>query len=195
MGYKEGKAGAGTIFTFSGIVLVGIFLFIYLFRYQNTLLRKILKTISDKVNKEEFYSNHIDIHIIELGEFLKIKNFIKPLLISLFNWLSYYITYTIARDMLSLNISISEIGFILFCGAMSLAVPSAPSGVGVYHASIISAFIIIGKDANEGLVYATALHLISFFALTTTGLAFYIFWIYKRRNSGKPVTLSESDLN
>jgi uncharacterized protein (TIRG00374 family) len=195
MGYKEGKAGAGTIFAFSGIVLLGIFIFVYLFRFQNSFLRKLLNKISNTIGKQEFYNNHIDIHIVDLGEFLKIKNFIKPLLISLFNWLFYYITYTIAKDMLSLNISTTEIGFILFCGAMSLAVPSAPSGVGVYHASIISAFIIIGKDANEGLVYATALHLISFIALTSTGLIFYLYWIYKRRNSGKSISISENEIN
>jgi len=70
---------------------------------------------------------------------------------------------------------------------MSLALPSAPSGVGVYHASIISAFLIVGRDGNAGLVYATALHLVSFVALTSTGLIFYLFWIYKRRNSGKSI--------
>jgi hypothetical protein len=51
--------------------------------------------------------------------------------------------------MLSLELSPEEISFILFCGAMSLALPSAPSGVGVYHASIISAFLIIEADTYK----------------------------------------------
>ena len=140
------------------------------------------------MGKEELYLNHIDIHIEEMGEFLKIKNFIKPLGVSLIIWVCYFSTYTLAKDMLSIQINPLEIGFILFCGAMSLAVPSAPSGVGVFHASIISAFLVIGKDPNEGLVYATLLHLISFFALTSSGLLFYLFWVYKRRNSGKTLS-------
>lgn len=187
LGIKSGKAGAGTIFTFSGIILSGIFVTIYIFRFQNKFLRNTLLALSKKFNKEDLYINHLDIHIVEMGEFLKLKNFIKPLIISIAMWSFYFFTYFISKNMLSIDISLSEIGFILFCGGMSLAIPSAPSGLGVFHASIISAFIIVGKDSNEGLVYATVLHLISFFALTSTGLMFYLYWIYKRRNSGKPL--------
>lgn len=187
LGVRTGKAGAGTIFTVSGIILVGIVITIYFFRYQNKFLRNLFLLISKKFKKDDFYSNHLDIHILEMGEFLKLKNFIKPLFISIFMWSFYFLTHFISKNMLSIDISYSEIGFILFCGGMSLAIPSAPSGLGVFHASIISAFIIIGKDSNEGLVYATVLHLISFFSLTSSGLLFYIYWIYKRRNSGKPL--------
>ena len=188
MGVKEGKAEATTIFSISGIVVVGILFSIYLVRFQNSFLREILLTVTGFVGKGEFYSKHIDIHVEDLGEFLKLKNFIKPLIISLLIWTTYFTTHKIVSQMLSLDLSQEEIGFILFCGAMSLALPSAPSGVGVYHASIISAFLIIGRDGNAGLVYATALHLVSFVALTSTGLIFYLFWIYKRRNSGKSIT-------
>ena len=88
--------------------------------------------------------------------------------------------------MLGGNVTEVEIVFLLFCGAMSLALPSAPSGIGVFHASIISGFLLIGKDTSYGLLYATAVHLISFVNVTFVGLIFYVYWTYRRRH-GKPV--------
>lgn len=192
LGLKTGRAEAGTILTLSGIIFSGIIVTIYILRFQNDTLRKFLTKITSILKKEEFYLTHLDIHVMELGEFLKIKNLILPLILSSFMWGCYVTTYFIARYMLSIDLSITEIGFILFCGGMSLAIPSAPSGLGVFHASIISAFLIIGKDSNAGLVYATVLHLISFFALTSTGLIFYLFWVYKRRNSGRPLVFKRN---
>jgi glycosyltransferase 2 family protein len=188
MGIKEGKAEANTIFTISGIVVLGILFSIYTFRFQNSFLRKMLLRITSLLGKGDFYTKHIDVHVEDLGEFLKIKNFIKPLLISFLIWSTYFTTHGIVSQMLSLDLTPEEISFVLFSGAMSLALPSAPSGVGVYHASIISAFLIVGRDANAGLVYATALHLVSFISLTSMGLIFYLFWVYKRRHSGKPIS-------
>ncbi|HNO55698.1 MAG TPA: nitrous oxide reductase accessory protein NosL, partial [Chitinophagaceae bacterium] len=46
-----------------------------------------------------------------------------------------------------------------------------------------------------GLVYATALHLLSFFTLTVSGLVFYLYWTYKRRHSGKPTVEKEENIS
>jgi glycosyltransferase 2 family protein len=185
LGMKQAKASPSTIFTFSGIVVIGILLVVYLLRFQNELLRNLLKKIMSKLKKEDFFNKHIDLHLKEFGDFLKIKNFIMPLLFTIPMWMSYFFNNIIVREMLFYDLTFFEIAFILFCGAMSLAIPSAPSGIGVFHASIYTAFLIIGKDGNLGLIYATALHLISFVALTSSGLVFYLVWIYRRRNSGK----------
>jgi uncharacterized protein (TIRG00374 family) len=186
------NAGSYTIFTLSGTIVVGIIISLYILRFQNEWLLIFLSKFAIFFKKEKFYKDHVETHVIELGEFLKLRNFIIPLLFTIITWFAYFSTQYLGMLMLGIHLTPVEIVFILFCGAMSLAVPSAPSGIGVYHASIISAFLLLGKDQNEGLVYATALHLISFVALSSSGLVFYLFWTYKRRHTGKPLIEKEA---
>ncbi|MDX1958970.1 MAG: lysylphosphatidylglycerol synthase transmembrane domain-containing protein [Leptospiraceae bacterium] len=181
------NAGSFTIFTVSGTIVIGILVSLYLLRFKLEWILKLLVQIASKIGKEKFYKDHVEANLIELSEFLKFKNFTKPLLMTVITWFAYISTYLIISYMLEIKISVQELVFILFCGAMSLAVPSAPSGIGVFHASVISAFLLLGKDENDGLVFATAIHLISFIALTTSGLVFYLFWTYRRRHAGKPL--------
>jgi uncharacterized membrane protein YbhN (UPF0104 family) len=144
------------------------------------------------IKKEKFYKEHIEEHLIDLKDFLQVKKFIFPAILTMVSWFFFFSNYYFVNIMLGGNISEVEIVFLLFCGAMSLALPSAPSGIGVFHASIISGFLLISKDTSYGLLYATALHLISFVNITLAGLFFYIYWTYRRRHGKlvKPIQAS-----
>ncbi len=175
-----------TVFTVSGLIITGILFSLYLIRFQNEFIQLVSTKIFTIAKKEKFYKEHIEAHLIDLKDFLQIKKFIYPMLLTLFSWFFYFSNYYFVNVMLGGDLSYVEIVFLLFCGAMSLALPSAPSGIGVFHASIISGFLLIGKDSSYGLLYATSLHLLSFINITFAGLIFYIYWTYRRRH-GKPV--------
>lgn len=178
------------VFTVSGLIILGILFSLYLIRFQNGFILLISEKIFSILKKETFYKEHIESHVIDLKDFLQIKKFIFPVLLTSTSWIFYFANYYFINLMLGGDLLPVEIIFLLFCGAMSLAVPSAPSGIGVFHASIISGFLLIGRDSSYGLLYATALHLISFINLTFTGLIFYLYWTYRRRHGkpGKPQT-------
>ncbi|HRG49362.1 MAG TPA: lysylphosphatidylglycerol synthase transmembrane domain-containing protein [Leptospiraceae bacterium] len=175
-----------TVFTVSGLIILGIVFSLYLIRFQNEFIQMISKKIFTTINKEKFYKDHIEEHLIDLKDFLQIQKFIYPVILTIVSWFFYFSNYYFVNVMLGGNVTEVEIVFLLFCGAMSLALPSAPSGIGVFHASIISGFLLIGKDTSYGLLYATAVHLISFVNVTFVGLIFYVYWTYRRRH-GKPV--------
>ena len=175
-----------TVFTVSGLIILGIVFSLYLIRFQNEFIQMISKKIFTTVNKEKFYKDHIEEHLIDLKDFLQIQKFIYPVILTIVSWFFYFSNYYFVNVMLGGNVTEVEIVFLLFCGAMSLALPSAPSVIGVFHASIISGFLLIGKDTSYGLLYATAVHLISFVNVTFVGLIFYVYWTYRRRH-GKPV--------
>ena len=175
-----------TVFTVSGLIILGIVFSLYLIRFQNEFIQMISKRIFAILKKENFYKEHIEEHLIDLKDFLQIKKFIYPVILTTISWFFYFSNYYFVNVMLGGNVTEVEIVFLLFCGAMSLALPSAPSGIGVFHASIISGFLLIGKDTSYGLLYATALHLLSFINITFVGLIFYVYWTYRRRH-GKPV--------
>ncbi len=180
-----------TVFTVSGLIIVGILFSLYLIRFQNEFIQLVSTKIFTLAKKENFYKEHIEAHLIDLKDFLQIKKFIYPVILTTISWFFYFSNYYFVNVMLGGNLSEVEIVFLLFCGAMSLALPSAPSGIGVFHASIISGFLLIGKDSSYGLLYATALHLLSFVNITFSGLIFYIYWTYRRRH-GKPAKVVES---
>jgi hypothetical protein len=58
---------------------------------------------------------------------------------------------------------------LLFAAALGLAIPAAPSGLGTFHAAIVSAFAILGRSPAEGLVLAVAIHGIFFVGLCVIG--------------------------
>ena len=54
--------------------------------------------------------------------------------------------------------------------------PAAPSGVGTFHASVVSAFIFMNRSPAEGLLVATAIHLLFFVAYVVPATIFYSRW-------------------
>lgn len=171
------------IFLISGILVAGILITLYLIRYQLKLLLPVLSYAFKLIKKDDFYKSHIENHIVDFNEFLQIRNFIKPIILTFFFWLFNVCAYIYANLMMNYDLSILEIVFVLFLGAMSLAVPSAPSGLGVFHGAVVSAFILLNRDIKVGLVYATILHLVAFISFTVIGLVFYLYWLYRRRHT------------
>lgn len=174
-----------SVYVISTSILFGMLFSLYLLRFQNEFLKKIAKKLFQLLKKESFFENHIESHITELETFLRFKKFIRLLILTAGSWIFYLTNYYLIGKTFGLNLSPIETSFFLFCGAMSLALPSAPSGVGVFHGAIISGFLVLKKDSAQGLVYATALHLSSFFIVTFVGLLFYLYWTYRRRHGFK----------
>jgi hypothetical protein len=54
--------------------------------------------------------------------------------------------------------------------ALGVAIPAAPASVGVYEASVVGAFAILGVSSSSGLAYAIVLHLVQVLVTTVFGL-------------------------
>ena len=61
-------------------------------------------------------------------------------------------------------------GFIASMIALGVAIPSAPANVGVYEATIVGAFAILGVTNTSALAYAIVLHLAQVIVTTAFGL-------------------------
>jgi hypothetical protein len=85
-------------------------------------------------------------------------------------WLLLYVlAYYSIGLALGIPISVSEAMVLLFAGALGLAIPAAPSGLGTFHAAIVSAFVLLGRPAGEGLVFAVAAHGVFFIGIVLAG--------------------------
>lgn len=89
-----------------------------------------------------------------------------------FIWLVLYVlAYLAIAQLVGMNLSVPDAMVLLFAGALGVAIPAAPSGIGTFHAAIVSAFVLLGKPASEGLVLAVAIHGVFFIGLCAIGAA------------------------
>jgi hypothetical protein len=54
--------------------------------------------------------------------------------------------------------------------ALGVAIPSAPASVGVYEATILGAFALLGISSGSAVAYAIVLHLVQIFVTAVFGL-------------------------
>ncbi len=192
--YHKTKENSFAVFTVSSLIVLGMVVVLYVIRYHSNFILKLLNIVGKKLKKEEFIQHHVSTHIVDLKEFLNFRNFLYPIFYTTITWVCYLLTHKATALTINLELGYLELGFLLFCGAISLAIPSAPSGVGVYHGSIISGFLLLGLDSKQGFIFATAQHLVTFVLLSTSGLIFYLYWIYRRRDRKFNLSLeSESE--
>lgn len=87
-----------------------------------------------------------------------------------FIWLVLYaLGYLAVAQLVGMTLSIPDVMVLMFAGALGIAIPAAPSGIGTFHAAIVSAFLLLGRPASEGLVLAVAIHGVFFIGLVAAG--------------------------
>lgn len=170
--------------------ILGIFSTLVIIRLFHTRLISLGESLAGRFGKKEFFAEKLSPQILELGSFLSLKNVIQYGALTAATWLfGYAIHYTFLQYLVGIHLSPLETVFIMFCGAVGVMVPSAPSGAGVYHASITSGFVLLGRNSSEGLVYATTVHLGQMVALGILTAILYVYWSF----SGKDDPIAQAE--
>jgi uncharacterized protein (TIRG00374 family) len=85
-------------------------------------------------------------------------------------WLVLYaLVYIAIGRLVSVPLGLSDVMLLLFAGALGLALPAAPSGVGTFHAAVVSAFVLLDRPVAEGLALAITAHAVFFTSLCAIG--------------------------
>ena len=135
--------------------------------------------------KREFIERHVTHMVRDAGRRLTLANLLGPALLTMALWLmAYALSYVLAAGFVGVTLSYPESLLILFAGALGLMVPAAPSGIGTFHVSVVSAFLLLGRSASEGLLVATVIHLLFFVAYAVPAAMLYSRW----RLAGRPLT-------
>jgi hypothetical protein len=130
-------------------------------RYFHRPAIKVLRAVSSAVRLRPFTEAHIIPLLGDASASFSISNLAWPILVTFAMWLFLYApSYLAIGAFVGVHMDYSEALFVLFAGALGLMIPAAPSGIGTFHASIVSAFIFLGRPASEGLLLATAIHLL-----------------------------------
>jgi len=112
---------------------------------------------------------------------LRPMNLVLATLLTLLLWfVAYPLAYYLAGRLIGESLPYPHLLVLAVAGAVGVALPAAPSGLGVLHASLISAFLLLGKKSSDGLIYATTLHLFWFLVFGSLGLLLYLRWVISK---------------
>ena len=127
-------------------------------------------------------------YLLEFAAFLNWKNIAVPLLLTILIWfLLEYVFMSFVIRGVNMRLDYPSVLVVVAFGTLSIGLPSAPSGIGVYHAAVMSAFELLGYSAAQGLVAATALHLAITIPVLCLGGAAYLLSLPERAGGdGRP---------
>jgi uncharacterized protein (TIRG00374 family) len=116
-----------------------------------------------------------------LASALQAQAVILPAVVSSLLWCGLYpLSYILIARMVGIPIGYFESLILVFVGALGLGLPAAPSGLGTFHASILSGFMLLGRDSTEGFVVAVAIHATFFVVLLVPGAMAYFAMLMSR---------------
>ena len=170
--------------TVIAIVLIAVAVGVLKFAHQRliALLGRVFGLLGLKV----LFDRHIVRLVASIQNLLTPRLLVLPVVTTLFIWLGVYAgCYIFAGRLLGIDLAFPEALMVLSIGTLGLMLPGAPSGLGTYHASVVSAFLILGRPAAEGLLLATVIHFLFFVVLGLPVIVLYLYWHFKRVRSAR----------
>ena len=144
--------------------------------FAGSLLR-LLAAAARILRAEPFFRRHVEPLVLDAGHGLAPRTLLGPVLLTVMMWLGVYApAYMLAAAIVGVPLGYAESLLVLFGGALGLMLPGAPSGLGTFHASVVSAFLLLQRPAAEGLLAATAIHLLFFVACAAPAALLYARW-------------------
>ena len=138
------------------------FLLYLIIRKRNASLVRAVGWCFARLRSTTIFEERLRANLESLGEGMSISRAAWPLALTLLLWLGpYVLMYFAVGRLLQIDLTYVEVLLLVCASAVGLALPSAPSGVGVLHAALVSAFVVMGRSASEGLLLATAAHMLA----------------------------------
>jgi uncharacterized membrane protein YbhN (UPF0104 family) len=184
-----GAAQASHAYSLMAGVLAGSVLLIcaavLMLKFGGERLLGILGRVFARMHRLGFFDRHVAPLVRDAGQTLSIRIMLPLGLLTLGMWLGLYApAYIMAAKFVGVALSYREALFVLFAGALSLVIPAAPSGIGTFHASVVSAFALMGRSTIEGLLVAAAVHLL-FFVMFVLPFGVVMWrWRFRRKVAG-----------
>ena len=179
-------SGSGDLvnnYFFSAVLLgfVAVSTAILLIKFGNTMLLRWLHQLFGLIGRSGRIERNLANMIEDIGQKLTFSFTVKPGALTIVMWLAVYVpSYILISQMVGVTLVYHEAIFVLFAAALGLMIPAAPSGIGTFHTSVVSAFLFLGRSPAEGLLVGTAIHLFYLIAYVVPAALLSGVWIVKR---------------
>jgi len=173
--------GSSAMVVGSAIAIVAMTVGIVVLKFAYRPLLFVLGRLFGWLRLKPLFDRHIVRLMASMQDLLTPRLVALPVATTLFLWLAVYAgIYVLGGRLIGIDLTYPQALMVLSVGTLGLMLPAAPSGLGTYHASVVSAFVILGLPVAKGLLLATAIHFLFFAALGAPVVLLYLYWHYKR---------------
>jgi hypothetical protein len=120
--------------------------------------------------KTQTWVRRLDDLLAGLGTLTRYRDGLILMGYSIAVWLPVLAAYYLSLLAVNLQPTWSMAGFVLCAAAFSVAAPSAPGQIGVFHAGVIAALSALGQPAVEATSFAILYHALNVFTLVMLGI-------------------------
>lgn len=144
------------------ICVLAIFIvMLALIKYRPQWINNIISLPAIKIHQLYNITLVIKHSVAEFSSFLSWRMILTSFSITCLIWfLLEYLFFNCAVSSIGIDLDYMSTLIVIIFAVLSVAIPSAPSGIGVFHAAVMSAFELLGYSPEDGLIAATILHLL-----------------------------------
>jgi len=177
MGARDGATSINFLAAAGAVVIMAV---IILLLARSGLLTTAIRSCSRTLRMRPRLYRHLFRPLHHLRHLTSPGRVMVLLIQTAFIWMILYIpAYLAVAKLVGIHLTVTDTMVVLCAGALGVAIPAAPSGLGTFHAAIVSAFLILGKPIAEGLVLAVALHGVFFVGLCVIGAVAFVLASHK----------------
>ncbi len=156
----------------SGIAAIAAIIFLIIAANQRTLVERVITWILDYIPfmNTKVWVSRADNFLAGLDTLTHLKDGSILLLLSAVTWIPIIIAYYAV--MLAVNLEPTPImaAFVVCAAALSVALPSSPGQIGVFHAGVIAALQVWGQPEAASASFAFLYHALNSTILITLGI-------------------------
>lgn len=151
---------------------------------RRAMLTTIVKQAFRRIRVGPIVYRHVYRALLEFSKATRAHKLVWPTAATTFMWFALYVyVYLVVASIAGVHIGYAEALVLVFAGALGLAIPAAPSGLGTFHASIVTGFLLLNRPVSEGFFFAVVLHGLFFIAYVVPAALLYVFIVRPTRTS------------
>lgn len=156
----------------SGIVAVGAILILIVAANQRPLAGRVAAHLLHPISflNTERWLRRLDDLLAGLDSLTRFKDGLVLIGLSLLVWLPIILAYHAGLLAVNLRPTVLMTAFVMCAAAFSVAAPSSPGQVGVFHAGVIAALQFLGQPQVESASFAFLYHVVNMITMIVLGL-------------------------
>ena len=139
---------------------------------QRPLATRISTAILNRVPflETKYWLKRIEELLDGLNSLTRLKDGFILIVLSILVWVPILFAYYIGALAVGINITPMQAGFVMCAAALSVALPSSPGQIGVFHAAVIGALQVLGQPEGASASFAIVYHAMNLTTMIIMGL-------------------------
>lgn len=118
----------------------------------------------------ESWLQRLDDFLLGLSILKNVKTSVVLVTLSFIVWLPVVYTYYVGLLSVGVQPTLDQVGFVFCAAALSVAIPSAPGSIGVFHFGVSAAMLAIGQSEGDAGTLSFLYHAVNLVTMVGMGL-------------------------